>query len=131
MTKDEEKNRRGPAFAIRYELAPQTVPGGGALSLTAWDSRGGAIRAEKDTGLDLSAGHYLALFTGETEDAGAALALNGARISYLEAMPREGARRLTLQGLISLTGPGTLCVVNNAETPKSYGQAVLTVIRLL
>ena len=45
---------------------------------------------------------------------------------------QEGIPVITvfLQGLLSLTAPGTLWVANNAPTPGQFSRAVLTVVRL-
>ena len=117
--------------AMRCQLDRQTVPGGGALALPVWEIHGGQeIRPAGEIGLELESGCYLVLFGCQTLAAGAALALNGARISWMEALPMPQLRTLQLQGLLSLRAPGTLTVCNNAAASGFYSRAVLTVVKL-
>ena len=117
--------------AMRCQQDRQTVPGGGTLSLPVWEVHGGQeIRPAGETGLILDRGCYLVLFGCQTLAAGAALTLNGARVSWMEAVPVPQFRTLQLQGLLSLCAPGTVTVCNNAASSGFYSRAVLTVVKL-
>ena len=117
--------------AMRYESGRQTAAGGAALSLPAWEIHGGdAIKPAGELGFRLERGCYLVQFSCQTLAAGAAVALNGVPLSYLSAEPMPQRRQLSLQGLVALTAPATLSVLNNAAASGFFSGAVLTVLRL-
>ncbi len=118
------------ACAMRYEIAAQTVRAGESLRLPAWEVHGEGILAEGGESLLLAEGAYLLCFSCRSEDAGAALCLNNARLAYLESSPLPGTQRIALQGLLRLCAPGRLRVVNSGAQGGQYREAVLTVLRL-
>ena len=119
----------GLTCAMGYEIAAQRVPGGGSLRLPVWEIHGEGIRQRED-GLLLDPALYLVQFTGEVQNAGLVLTLNGAKLRHLEALPAERDRRLVLQGLLNLTAPAVLRAVNNGEEEGVYKRTVMTILRL-
>ena len=120
---------RGLSCAMGYEIAPQQVPPGGALTLPAWEIHGEDIRQTEED-LTLERGLYLVQFSCEAQNAGLVLSLNGAKLRYLETEPTEGERRLNLQGLLHLTAPAVLRAENNGREAARYRRAVMTLLRL-
>ena len=125
--------------AMRYSTGAQTVAAAAALTLpTTVLHAQGAISEAGTSGLTLTPGVYLALFTADCSgeaagDLGAVLALNDAELAYTAArLPAEAGekRRLTLQTLLELTAAGTLTVRNQTPGGLVYENAVLTVLRL-
>lgn len=131
MERNLHRSEANFACAMRYELAPQRVDGGGVVTLGSWESYGKeAIRPAQQEGFLLERGVYLVQFSAETRSAGAAVTINGARLVYLEAPPVTGRRRVTLQGIVRLDAPGALAVVNNGEGEGVFSGAVLTALKL-
>ena len=125
--------------AMRYSTGAQTVAAAAALALpTSVLHTGGAISEAGSSGLTLTPGVYLALFTADCSgeaagELGAVLALNDAELAYTAArLPAEAGelRRLALQTLLELTAAGTLTVRNQTPNGLVYENAVLTVLRL-
>ena len=129
MENGTRRDAQSLSCAMGYEIAEQRVPGGGTLSLPVWEIHGEGIRQRED-GLLLDRGLYLVQFTGQVQNAGLVLTLNDAKLRHLEAPPAERERRLTLQGLLSLTAPAVLRPVNNGEEEGVYRRTVMTILRL-
>ena len=122
--------------AMRYEIAGQRVPSGRTLTLgtAAVRSPSGCLAAEGESGLRLAAGQYLVGFTADAEADGAVgvgLALNGVPVGFAQCLlPGAGARSLSVQAVLPLTGPGTLAPYNNSRGPVVFRHAVLTAVCL-
>ncbi len=138
-----EPGPAGAAFtadnAIRYDPAPQTAAPGAALELPAADpSPEGTILPEGSTGLTLSPGRYLVLFSADADiDAagvlGAGLSLGGAPLASAQtAIPVTGpaSEHLSLAVLVTVTAGAVLTVVNSTGNELRYRSAALSVIRL-
>lgn len=120
---------------MRYTAGAQTVSAGTAVPLTtSVINSTGAITASGTTGLTLAAGQYLLAFVADsaavTGNTGAVLGVNGAPLSYTSCLVTGGEQRLALQAVLNLTATGTVTVLNNAGNPVTYGNAVLTVVKL-
>ncbi|MBQ9250657.1 MAG: hypothetical protein IJ179_09870 [Oscillospiraceae bacterium] len=129
MENGTRRDAQSLSCAMGYEITAQRVPGGGTLSLPVWEIHGEGIRQGED-GLLLDRGLYLVQFTGQVQNAGLVLTLNDAKLRHLEAPPAEKERRLTLQGLLSLTAPAVLRPMNNGEEEGVYCRTVMTILRL-
>lgn len=118
----------------------QTIAAGSPLSFTgsAVNSPTGAITSTAANTLTLAPGQYLVSFVSdasitEAGTVGAALALNGAALSYgTSALTASGpdADRIAITAIVSPTASSTLTVINNSGSTIGYENSTLTVVRL-
>lgn len=128
-----------PAGAMAYTTTAQITPTGDAIDLetAVINAPDGSITQSGTTGLILTQGSYLVIFSTDAAAAdtgtavGAALALDGTVLPYAQSITGTTPQRITLNAIVTVGGLAqTLSAVNNTGNTLTYTNSTLTVVKL-